>query len=162
MDYEQDIKIDGDLLDVECLEQPRLMLRYTKLEAQLEKEEDLAKENLNFVQAELDKAVRADPEKYGIEKLTEAGVKATILSQPDYKEANAKYIDAKFESKVATGAVKAFEQRKSMLETLARLHGQQYFAGPKVPHDLSAEKEKRQERITASIGGTLKPRQRNG
>ena len=39
--------------------------------------------------------------------------------------------------------LKAFEQRKDALENLVRLHGQQYFAGPKIPRDLPSEMEKR-------------------
>jgi len=141
MDYEKDIIIDEEALDFECLEQPRLMLKYTRIEAESIKELDLASENLSLVRAELDKAIRLDPEKFGIEKVTETAITNVILSNEEYQKANKSLIEAKFDSKVAQGAVRAFDQRKSMLETLTRLHGQQYFAGPKVPRDLSKEAE---------------------
>ncbi|HQF51190.1 MAG TPA: hypothetical protein PK588_10545 [Paludibacteraceae bacterium] len=143
MDYEKDMQIEEDALDLECLEQARLMLRYCQLAARLEKEEDLAKENLNLVKAEIDKDIRTNPAKYGIDKITEGAIANAIIMDPRYKEASQHYIDARFEANAAAGAVKACEQRKSMLETLARLHGQQYFAGPAVPRDIVKEREKR-------------------
>ena len=50
-------------------------------------------------------------------------------------------IDARYEFNTAKGAVRAVDQRKESLENLVRLHGQHYFAGPKIPRDLSSEVE---------------------
>jgi len=159
MNYEEDIKIDETSLDVEWLEQPKLFMRYARYAAETQKMFDLAKTNLDLVKAELDKAVREDPDKFGIEKLTETVVLNTILSLPEYKEANEKCINAKYEADIAKSAVRAFEQRKEALENLVRLHGQQYFAGPKIPRDLSfevkqKEEQKRADRIVARVRRT--------
>jgi hypothetical protein len=158
MNYEDDIRIDESSLDMECLNQASLMMKYSRLQAKLEKEEDLAKETLELVKADLDKNIRLNPEVYEIEKVTEGAIKSVILSNKRYKTANQRYIDAKYENNVAKGAVKAFEQRKNMLETLSRLHGQQYFAGPKVARDLSDKRVEFDKRISSKISSNLKRR----
>jgi len=162
MNYELDIHIDCEALDIECLDQAKLMLRYTRIEAEAKREEDRTKETLDLTKAELDKSIRTVPENYKIEKVTEAAITSIILMDEKYQRANALYIDAKFESKVASGAVRAFEQRKDMLETLVRLHGQQYFAGPKVPRDLSyeAQKAKKQKEVSRGIGEAMRTRKK--
>jgi len=153
MNYEDDIKIDELALDIEWLDQPRLMLKYTKYQAETRKQMDLAKERLELVKAELDKKIRSDPESYGIRKVTETVVTNTIVLTDDYQKAVDDYLNAKFEYDVASGIVKAFEQRKSSLENLVRLFGQEYFAGPSAPRDISKEWEirERQKRANKKI-----------
>jgi hypothetical protein len=137
MTYAQDIKIDDQLLDVEWCEQPEKMVKYCSIMAEAEKTMDLAKEKLEAVKAEIDKDVRSNPAKYGLDKITDKVAENTVVLQDQYKEASTAYINAKYEFKMAQGAVKAFEQRKDALENLVKLHGQSYFAGPRVPHDLA-------------------------
>ena len=155
MDYEKDIEIDESAIDLGCFEQPRLMLRITRLEAELEKAEDEAKEKRDLVKAEIDKEIRSNPEKFGIEKVTEASVTSAILSDARYKRASTEYINAKFEAKCGTGAVKSFEHRKSMLETLTKLHGQSYFAGPAVPHNLTELRQAGQKKVDAGVANKI-------
>ena len=59
------------------------------------------------------------------------------------------------ESNMAKNAVKPFEQRKDMLETLSKLHGQSYFAGPKTPRDLTKERELREKKTEKGIASKL-------
>jgi len=154
MNYEADIRIDETALDLEWLEQASLMLKYTREQADTMKEEELAKERLDLVKAELDKEIRTNPESFDIVKITEGAIQAAILSHNKYQRASKELIDARYNNLVAKGAVRAFEQRKDALENLARLHGQQYFAGPKVPLDITREweKKKKQERADRSVG----------
>ena len=162
MNYEDDLSIDESALDVEWLEQPQLMFKYARYCAELEKLADDAKDKLEFVKAELEEDIRANPDKYGIVKITEAVVAGTILLQKGYKDAMAEYGKAKFDSKVASGAVRSFDQRKTALENLVRLNGQQYFAGPTVPRNLheeyEAKKVKREQikrTVSAGIAGRI-------
>ena len=156
MDYEKEMSIDESQIDMECLDQAKLMLKVTRLEAELDKAEDNAKEAKELAFAELDKEIRSDPEKFGVEKVTEASVKSAILSCQKYKDANQAYINAKFEAKCANGAVRACDQRKSMLETLAKLHGQSYFAGPRTPHNLSEVRAERNKQTETNIGNSFR------
>lgn len=147
LDYEQDVRIDPNGLDVHWLEQPELMRKYAKHMALMEKMRDEAKERLEAGKARIEKSIRSDPEKYGLLKPTEAAIQSTIILQPEYQELSQQYIDAKYEHSIAVGAVKAIEQKKSALESLVRLQGQGYFAGPKAPRDLDIEYREHLERL---------------
>jgi len=54
LNYERDIYINADALDIEWLEQSELMLRYGRHEADTQRNLDLAKEKLDLIKAELD------------------------------------------------------------------------------------------------------------
>lgn len=153
MNYEKDITIDETSLDLEWLDQPRLMMRYVRHAADMRKEMDEAKERLDNEQAELDKKVRSNPERYGIDKITETAVRNAVLSHERFKKVNEEYMEASYEHNMAQGAVRAIETKKTALENLVRLHGQQYFAGPKIPRDLHDEVTKRnkQDRADAVV-----------
>jgi hypothetical protein len=142
MDYEKDTSIDEHGLDVEWLKQSVLMLKYGKHAAQMKLDMDHAKEELDVIKAQLDREIRAFPDNYDLNKLTETIVFNTIVIQPEYRDANSKYLNAKYEYDIAMVAVRAIDQKKTALENLVRLHGQQYFAGPSIPRDLSKEWEK--------------------
>ena len=53
---------------------------------------------------------------------------------------------AQYELEVMGAAVRALDQKKSALENLVRLQGQNYFAGPSVPRTIGAEWVKEVER----------------
>lgn len=161
-DYEEFMEIDEDSLDVEWLEQPKKMVQMVKIAAKVKINMERAKDNLAQVKAELAKKVRAAPEKYGIEKITIDAVNDVVQTDAKYIEAYEEYLEAVYENEVASGSVKATEQRKSSLENLVKLHGQQYFAGPKVPRNLSEqatlfrEKVQRSKEVKSKIGKRLK------
>jgi hypothetical protein len=145
MNYEDDLRIDESALDVEWLDQPSLMFKFAKSAAAAQREMDEAKEAIDVVKAELDLDIRNNPEKYDLAKITEGAITNTILTQEKYKEALAFYNQKKFEYNVIKGATNAVDARKTALENLVKLHGQQYFAGPKIPRDLSFEWEQREK-----------------
>ncbi len=159
MNYEKDIKIDCDQLDLEWLEQAEKFMRYARNAANCRKYADEIKEKLDLTKAELDQKIRTNPEKYKIEKITENVVNVTIIQQEDYKIVNKEYMEAKYELDIAQFGVSAMNQRKEALEYLTKLHGMQYFAGPKVPRDLRKKQEEReaqQKEVGEKIGQLLK------
>ena len=160
MNYEHDMTIDVDALDVEWAGQARLMMQYAKHAAKTRLEVERKKEELDIVRAGLDMKIRVDPEKYGIVKLTESVVSSTIITQKEYMVANEEYQLLQYESNMAQGVVRALEGKKTALENLVKLHGQQYFAGPSVPRDLSKEWEQheRQKNVDAGVGSKMKRR----
>lgn len=151
MNYEKDVEIDGEALDQEWLAQPSLMMQYTKHSAKKRKLLEEAKQNLDIAKAEADRKIRTNPEKFGIEKITETVVANAVLNENGYKQAYTEYLEAKYEADMAQGAVNAFEHRKSSLENLVRLYGQQYFAGPNVPYQINRDWEKKQIKEEANI-----------
>jgi len=145
LNYEQDIEIDGEALDQEWLAQPSFCLKYGRHSAKMKKRLEEAKQNLDIAKAEADKSIRSNPEKYGIEKVTETVVANAILKEDGYQEAYTAYLNSKYEAEMAQAAVNAFEHRKSALENLVRLYGQQYFSGPTVPYQINRDWEKREQ-----------------
>ena len=142
LDYERDIQIDHNALDVEWVRQSELMYRYTKHAAQTRATMDEAKERLDVVKARLDAAIRENPPKYGLDgRVTEAAIQNAILLQREYEEASHEYAETRYENDIAQGAVRAIDQRKTALENLVRLLGMSYFAGPQAPRDLDVEFE---------------------
>ena len=137
--FEQDMTIDESALDVEWLGQPVLTIKYAQLSAQAKMELDRAKMELDIATASLDLEIRKNPEKFGLPKVTEGAIVSIIAMQESWKKVNEKYFEAKYNQSVMADAMRAISDRKDALENLVRLHGQQYFAGPKVPRDLSAE-----------------------
>jgi len=156
--YVLDMEISPQDLDVEWLEQPKLMMKYTKKLAELREKRDLVKEEMELTRAELDREIRESPEEFGLEKINNDVVANTILTVEDYQKVSKKLIRANYEVNVMSGIVQAVEQRKQALENLVRLHGQQYFAGPTVPRNLKEELENRHEAVKKGIANKLKRR----
>lgn len=146
LNYEEDIKIDPDALDVEWLRQSELMLKYTKHAAEMKKEMDDAKERVEMIRASIDNSIRLDPTRYRLEKITEGAIQSKIIEEPHYRAEVEKFSAAKYEYEIAQAAVRAFDQKKTALENLVRLLGVSYFAGPQAPRDLSKEALQQKER----------------
>jgi hypothetical protein len=164
INYEQDVQIDENALDLEWLEQAPLMMKYIEHASEKEKERDEKKEKLDFVAAQLDKEVRDHPELFGIAKVTESTVEAAIKRSTRYQGAAEDYIEAKYEARIARGAVDAIHDRKEALQELGRLLNLGYFAPPMTPRDLSGEriKQKQQEtKLDADISENLGQRRRS-
>ena len=158
MNYETDIVIDESALDVEWLEQPRLFLHYCRNEHEKRREMDYAKERVDVVKAGLDRKIRANPDHYDIARISEMAIENAIKMEDEFQEINKKFIETKYEYGMSIAAVRAFDQRKTALENLARLHGQQYFAGPRIPRDLTEERQKRQQSSDQKVGKAMRRR----
>ena len=160
LEFEEDVRIDADALDVEWLQQAALMGKYCRHAASIANLVDITKERLDVIRAQLDKDIRSAPNKYAIEKITEGAIQGAITLQEVYQQVSRDLINARYEFEMAKAAVRAIDQRKDALENLVRLHGQQYFAGPSVPRDLSKEWEDRErgKRVDAKVGAAMKRR----
>ena len=155
LNYEKDLRIDEDSLDLELLNQASLFMKYAKHHAETRRTVDEEKQRLDIVRADIDKQIREHPEKFKIEKVTEGAIQSAILTEDSYNIAYKKYLDAKYESDMASNAVQAFNQRKEALEGMIKLLAQSYFAGPSVPHDLSKLKADREKATESRIGTRL-------
>lgn len=153
LNYERDMEIDETGLDVEWLSQPRLTMKYAKHAAETKRLADMAKEKLEVIKSTLDLAIRTDPAAYGVTKITESAIQSVITLSPEYQKVNQDAIDARYEQDMARYATQAVNDRKDALENLVRLHGVQYFAGPRIPRDLDKEWEAKikQDEINSKI-----------
>lgn len=139
LNWKADVVINPDALDVEWAKQASLFGSYCVEQAKARDAADHAKEALNIKYAQLDLKVRSNPAVYGLDKPTEGGIRATIILDKDYQASAELLAKAQFNLEVMTAAVRALDQKKAALENLVRLAGQNYFAGPSVPRDLTKE-----------------------
>lgn len=163
LNYEKDRKIDATRLDVECARQADLTAKYTSYMAFCEKNMNNAKEALEAFYNDMDAEVRNpdNADKYKIDKITDKSVDAFIKRQSEYRDLSKEYIDARFEFQTAKGAVDAFQDRKEQLSNLVKLHGQNYFAGPAIPHAAEWINEQREGRVNKGISGKINSKRFN-
>ena len=165
MDYESDMTIDDSSLDVECLEQGNLALKYGRIYAEAKRDVEYAEEKLKIIRSELIREANEDPEGCcGKEKPNAGDIEAYYRNHEDHKAAKKELIDLTFELTMTEHAKnEVCFTRKAMLEALITLHGQQYFAGPKMPRDLSFEAQKRhkQKKTNTGIAGKMTRKRNN-
>lgn len=150
-DYIQDMKIEPDELDLELIGQPVLMVKYSAKLSEAKERRDLMKEELDLTRAQCDRDIREEPGKFGLEKITETAVSNIILTLDDFKDAQEQLRRVNYDVNVLQGVVNAIEQRKSALENLVRLLGQNYFAGPSIPRNLQEETELKQKESNKKV-----------
>lgn len=149
-EYQEDIEIDPDQLDVEWLRQPTLMLKYTQHESECRKKLDSARRDLDVIKAQLDHDIRNDPSAFDLEKATETAISNAILMEEEFINQQKIVQKEEYELNMAVAAVRSMYVKKDALENLVRLFGQQYFAGPKSPRNLSTEWNEKVEQIEAN------------
>lgn len=150
MNYIDDLKIDPDQLDIEWLEQPLLFHKYSSASAQANQFVRKCEELMKVVRSQLTLEASQKGEQVLGQRIkpTAVNVEAYYRTHKDYIQAKTSLSEAQYEAEMLTNAVYAFHQRKSALENLIKLHGQNYFAGPVVPRELSAKyKENQKERL---------------
>lgn len=151
-DFEADLDIDKFRLDLECILHPTKYMKYAKAAAKANKRARIAEERVKTIRSELvNKA-----------KQTDAGKNATTLeayyrTNPAYKKAKEAWVEAQFEADLLTGAVFAMQAKKGMIESMVKLHGQEYYSTPTIDNE-SAEKfnELKQRSARSKIRDRLK------
>jgi len=147
IDYERDVKIDEQALDTEWLEQAPLARRYAKHLADCKNQVRQLEEKKKTIRSELINEVNKDPKMVlGKDKPNAADIEAYYRTHSDYKEVTEELNEAQYELDYAELAYQQIAwTRKKTLENLVILHGQQYFAGPSTPRDISKEWEQHEK-----------------
>ena len=120
-------------LDEEWVAQPRLYAEYAIKLAGARSDLERAKARADVAEAELDKEIRMNPEKFGLSNVTEKGIKSTITLQREYRKATKAIIEAKHLVDVLDAQVSALDHRKKALEKLVDLRLSDYFSEPRTP-----------------------------
>ena len=166
LDYESDLKIDEDALDIEFLEQPNLYFKYSREQAKAKARLEDLKTHCDIALANLLSDVRSEPDEYGVAKVTKDSVEdvanrslgdeeqikkicdrkkyehgAGLIDK--YRRAHSRLRETQHEFDLINAAVRAIEQRKSSLENLVKLMLGNYFSAPMEPRNLSDEVRKR-------------------
>ena len=167
-DYEQDLLINPDELDIAALGQANLCMKYSKELAWYERNVKQKHEKIKTLRAELIKEATENPDEFlgkGI-KATATNVEAYYRNDENYKQAKQEWIEAEYERDIIKAASDhiAF-QRKAMIQTLSQLLQQEYFASPTIPRDLKKKWEDKKENDMkepiANTAANIKPRRRN-
>jgi len=164
-DFEADLKIDPNALDVEWLGQPGLYGKWAKIARMADEEARKAEEAVKTIRSQLLLEVSADPsickdaEGRPVEKLTDATREAWYRTQAEYREAKRRMHEAQANNSMLQNALRALSQRKDALEYLVQLESRGYFSGPKVPRVLSEEWVRRQrgETVHDKVNQSLNP-----
>jgi hypothetical protein len=133
--YEKDLEIDKYALDTECMDQPRKFSHWAEVLAEATAERDRADQNVDVVKAQIETAMRADPVTWGLDKVTDASIKAAVTQNDKVVHTVEALIKAKYRVNVLFAAKEAFEQRKSMLENLVKLFLSGYWSDPRIPKE---------------------------
>lgn len=128
-----DLKIDIDNLVKNWVDQPKIYFYWSSQLTTARQAAEEARREIDVTYAELGRAIRQSPDEYDLVKVTEDAVKSCITEQKEYKAAVKAHSDANYDVGILTGAVEALQHRKRGLESLVKLHGQQYFASPTAP-----------------------------
>jgi hypothetical protein len=131
MDLSKDprFEVDRRALDEQWESQPALFLEYAEKLAEVNAEVDRLKDGVEVVRAQLDSRVRKELAA-SVAKVTEAMVTAAIASDKDMIETLEILREAQKDAAILKAEVQALDQRRSALENLVRLHGQEYYAVP--------------------------------
>ncbi len=124
-------EIDEDNLARELVLQPSFYLQASFMLAKAERDEATAKAALEECYATLGQRVRMNPEQFRVAKITNEVVESVILTNKEYKEAQAKHIQAGYIAKLLKGACVMLEHKKKSLEGLVYLTGQGIHSAPR-------------------------------
>jgi len=133
------VPIDIGRLDEEWLQHPILFHDLAEAVEDASFDCEAAKDRLDQIEAELSLDIRANPEQYDapINKQggpSEGTITSIIRMQPKYQKAKEAMRHAEHVLGHLKKDVRVMEHRKTALEELTKLHGQNYFASPQGPH----------------------------
>lgn len=135
--------IDRDRLDDEWVKQPGLYMEWGNKLADANKKVEQAKAAYNVAEAELQKKIRSDPEKYCDGDSREGAIKAEITIRLAKHPAAKKLIAAKHRQDVLQVAVTALDHRKRALQDAVQLFLGQYFSTPRLKGEEGKEVERK-------------------
>lgn len=152
-EYAEDQEIDENALDLEWLDQARLAYKWGKIYADLKYKLSKAIEMKKVIRSEIILYVNKNPERtVGKAKPNKDDIEAWYRADEGYKAVVQNVLDLEREVEYAEIAKNEISfTRKKALENMVVLHGQQYFAGPRVPRNLTEEREKRRKEINSRI-----------
>ena len=152
LDFEKDLRIDEDALDIEFLNQPNLYFKYSREQARAKAELERIKQSYEIARADLASSIRRNPDDYGLLKATNDAVEEVILKilgsnrgkdlGKNFRDAKEALLQTQENYDLINASLRAIEQRKSSLENLVKLMLGNYFSAPLEPRNLSDEVRK--------------------
>lgn len=126
--FTEDVKLNRLHLDTAAEAQAELMSYYGPRVAEAQRTRDEAKNRLRLRKGE----VRIELKRQGLDGKapTREDLDAMVESHPEIDGLYKALSDAEYDLELAYAQKGAIEAKKSMIETLQRLHGASYFATP--------------------------------
>lgn len=146
-DFDEKIHIDKGNLDTEWLQQSELYYEISTELADAKREYEDIKLEIDIKTGELYKDIKSNPEKYGLDKVTEAAISSCLPTVSELIELKRSFIKSKHNVDIIQAGVNAFEMKKKALENLVYLHGQSYFAEPRAKGAEEIVKKNTRKRI---------------
>jgi hypothetical protein len=146
--YEEDSKIDPFNLHEECIRQPELVEKYSKLAAIAQKELSDAHEHVKVTRSDIIKEIKEKNPKITLPEL-----EAKYRTDPEHIEAKEAYIRAEYNYNMIMAGVYKMQSRKASLDNLISLHAQQYYSVPNLPREFTdvVKSEKVRNKIRRSV-----------
>lgn len=130
----KELDINRYQLAKELVRQPQLYMEWALKAASVEKEVRDLKHDLEVLKANVEKRIRNNPEKFGLEgNPKEGSIKAEIARHRRVKRKTKELSEAIYNERILKDAQTAFVQRRKMLENLTSLNVQLHFADVKLP-----------------------------
>lgn len=136
MGLQDDSAIDKHALDFEWERQPSLMEKYSRRYGDALFNRDSIKDQMELFAADTSLAVRANPQKYGLEKATDKAVESIVTKSEEYQKLQKKLRKENKNVNAYFSAQKVIEHKKSSLEFLSRHYFTGYWSDPKIPKDI--------------------------
>lgn len=149
LDYEKDLEIDPENLDVEWVEQPSLYMMYAKAFSDACKTRDFAKERRDIYKAKFADSLRKTQD-----KISEARIESEVSKDKEYLDLQKKRLNAEYEVSLLQGALYALDHKKRALEKLVDLSNREYFSSPKLGRNLGDEVAKRKMERNRNAAGS--------
>lgn len=146
--------IDEHNLEKEWVKQPQLIYQLSNEIATIQYKIDSLKLKMVIHESELSVDIRANPEKYGLDKVTEKAIENIITNDEKRKKMEATLIEYQLNLSMLKGAYTALEHKKKALENLVHLLTIDYFAQPTVKTDneiLNELKKQNRSRLARNV-----------
>ena len=121
------VPIDIYSLHVACAEQAEMFMEVSDLTSDYDDSYRRDKLGLDLARSEAEREIRAEPEKFQIEKITESAVKAAVILHPKVTAARDDLLDAQQAADVAKLTLETLRERRQMLKAEVDLFTSHYF-----------------------------------
>lgn len=148
---EEDIRIDVEALDAECVKLPTLLQKYSDYLTYIEGELESLKDDLETAQNKLSIQIRNDPKEFGLDRITDKAITERTYTHVDVKELRKKVLEAKKKHSQFKGYINCLHRKDAQLKNLVLLHGQNYFVGPSSPTTLSENTNQHDKNKTSRV-----------
>lgn len=135
--YKEDVKIDGDDLENEWIEQASLYLYYAEAHADSIQAKEKAKNDVDVAYAQLDSLIRKDWEKHFEKHPSESAIQSWIIQQEKHKKVLDIFYKKSHTVNLMQAAKTAFDHRRKALENLVSLLITGFHSEPKVPRRVT-------------------------